>query len=479
MWQVTWILAGLLLLLFTGGCPTESDGEKGDYSACNYSRELPAVPDAPLPGELPLGQTESTVVDGYLDEYLYDSAGDFKIGIRLDWGGSVIFFGVDDGFPGMNGTNTIDANDTGREVQVALYDLDLAMQNCAWNASCQTTLSQCPDSITYLGWNPVQGGNRCNSGSWVANWSASDGELYISTIPLQWNPNWDFQDCDSSGCDYTILSHLPSDVRLHQTLRFVRPRVVELRYSVQNLAPVDHAATLQEMPTVYTANGQGGPDLWRLFDASLTEIPIDTPSTGGDGFYYTNFTSPEPWATMQNETADYGVAIYYENGATDFQGWQLRAMPFNNMRALISFELPASAWVNARAYLVLGSLATVDAETQWLQENLAPFGVLDAPVGDKVSPGATTIGGWALDNRGVAYLEAVIDETVHVPLTYGFPRLDVCLEWPGYPDCDAVGYSGTHDFGPPQECPHLLEVFATDTDGNTRLIDHTLVTVVP
>jgi N-acetylmuramoyl-L-alanine amidase len=136
--------------------------------------------------------------------------------------------------------------------------------------------------------------------------------------------------------------------------------------------------------------------------------------------------------------------------------------------------------VHARAYLVLGSLATVDSETQWLQDHLPPFGVIDAPaVGAEVHPGSTTISGWALDNRGVASLEAVIDETVHVPLSYGGARPDVCLAWPGYPGCDGVGYSGTHDFGPAQECPHLLQVFATDGDGNQRLIANTLVTVTP
>jgi L-ribulokinase len=65
------------------------------------------------------------------------------------------------------------ADVTGREVQVAFYDPDRAMQNCAWNASCATTPSNCPGGITYLGWDPVQGGNRCNRGSGVGRTSGS------------------------------------------------------------------------------------------------------------------------------------------------------------------------------------------------------------------------------------------------------------------------------------------------------------------
>ena len=94
-----------------------------------------------------------------------------------------------------------------------------------------------------------------------------------------------------------------------------------------------------------------------------------------------------------------------------------------------------------------------------------------------MSPGATSIGGWALDNRGVASVEARIDERVTVPLTYGGSRPDVCLAWPGYPRCDGVGFSGSYDFGAPTECPHLIEIIATDTDGNRRTIAERLVQV--
>ena len=78
-----------------------------------------------------------------------------KVGIRREWGATIIFFGMTGGGPGTNNTNTIDSNDTGREVQIALYDSTRIVQGCAYNASCQTTGAVCfPLSITYLGWNP-------------------------------------------------------------------------------------------------------------------------------------------------------------------------------------------------------------------------------------------------------------------------------------------------------------------------------------
>jgi hypothetical protein len=448
-----------------------------DTGECTYSDAPDPVGDAPLPGEASPGPSEFTTTDGYSDEYVYDSTSYVKIGARRDWGGTIIFFGLSDGAPGMNDTNTIDANDTGREVQVAFYDPDRQMQNCAWNASCQSTPSSCPNSITYLGWNPVQGGNRCNNGSGVDSVSNAWGNLEVYTTPLHWNPNWDFTDCDSGGCDDPSLDERPSEVSVYQQLRFVRTHVVELRYSIEELAGMDHAATYQEMPTVYTANGDNGPDLWRLFDASGTEVPIDTPAGNEDGFYYENFESPGPWVTMQNDDASYGVGILYENGESSFQGWQLRSLPFNNVRAMFQFGIPAFGTVNARAYLILGSQGTVATEAEAVMGDLAPFGWMDEPAETVSASTPVTIRGWALDNRGVASVEAIIDETTTVPLTYGDSRPDVCLVWPGYPDCDTVGYSGTHDFGPADECPHLIEIVATDTDGNRRTIHNALVTV--
>ncbi len=434
------------------------------------------VSDSPLPGESNPGQSEFTTVNGFQDDYLYDSTGDIKVGTRREWGGTIIFFGMKHlGFPGTNSTNTIDANDTGREVQVAFYDPDRSMQNCAHNASCASNPTDCTISITFLGWNPVQGGNRCNRGSGVESVVNQDGVLTVTTNPLFWNPNWDRTDCSTAACDDPGLRERRSDVRVAQSLKFVRKHVVELDYTVTNLADLDHRSTGQEMPTVYTANGNNGPDLWRLFNSQGTEIAIDTP--GNDGFFYENFQSPGGWATMQNDNLDYGVGLYTENRLTGFQGWQLRSLPFNNFRPQFPFGIPAYGTVRARAYLLLGSHATITDEAQWLDEHLPPFGCLDAPTPDEVISGNATVRGWALDNQGVAAVELIVDGTTVVPLNYGSGRPDVCLVWPNYANCDNVGYSGTLDTSALTACQHLLEINARDTDDNERIIARRRVTV--
>jgi hypothetical protein len=436
-----------------------------------------AVPDSPLPGESPPGIFETVSAGGFVDDYVYNAAHGLKVGTRQQWGGTIVFFGMDNGNPGLNATNAIDANDTGREVQVAFYDPDRHMQNCAWNASCQSTPTTCPFSITYLGWNPVQGGNRCNHGSGVESVDLSGGVITDTTVPLFWNPNWDRQDCSDVACNDPVLSVRPSDVRVIQRLRFVRYHVVELDYTVINLANLSHAATAQELPTVYTANGNQGPDLWRLFASSGAEIAIDTP--GNDGFFYENFTSPDGWVAMQNDNLDYGVGMYTENRLGGWQGWQLRSLPFNNFRPVFSFGIPALGVVRARSYLILGGLTTISTEAQWLDESLPPFGVLDTPTADQTVSGVFNLSGWALDNKGVTAITAVVDGVATYPLAYGNSRPDVCAVWPGYAGCNAVGYLGTLDASTWTACNHLLEIEATDTDGNTRVIARRRINVAP
>jgi len=450
------------------------DVPRGPDTAAPDATVCPAVPSpapvelSPLPGESPPGTSETVTAGGFTDDYVYNSAHVLKVGTRRDWGGTIVFFGMDDGHPGPNDTNAIDANDTGREVQVALYDPARAMQNCAWNASCPSTPTECPGSITYLGWNPVQGGNRCNRGSGVEDVDLGGGAIVVRTVPLFWNPDWDRPDCDSGGCADPALRDRAGDVRLVQRVRFVRFHVVELDYTVTNLAGLDHAATAQEFPTVYAANGRSGPDLWRLFNSEGAEIAIDTPAN--DGFYYEAFSSPGGWVTMQQEPLDYGVGLFTESRLTSWQGWQLRTLPFNNFRPVFPFGLPAFATVRARSYLILGDQGTVAAEAAWLDANLPPFGVLDAPEPDAVVSGLVPLHGWALDNRGVVTVELVVDGGPPRPLAYGAARPDVCLVWPTYAGCPAVGFAGTLDTAGLSPCQHTLEVVARDGDGNARVI---------
>ena len=428
--------------------------------------EAPAF--APHPGAAP-GTWETTTVDGFTDDYLVRADGELKIGIRREWGASIIFFGFSGEGPGTNSTNTIDSHDTGREVQVAFYDATRIVQGCAHDASCVGGAGPCINSITFLGWNPVQGGNECNNGSGVEWVNASQGALSSETIPLFWNPNWESVGCDNGGCSDPQLNTYKSDVSYTQSLRWVSDHVVEMTMSVQNLSALDHPVTLQEFPTLYATFGhQNTPDLHVIMNALGEEISVDQPAN--DGFFYKAFESPGGWAALQNSDKSYGVGLYYENELGDFQGWQ-KPQVFNNIRSKFPFAIPAFGRVQGRAYLVLGGFGTIAAEVAELQSTLAPFGILESPAPEAIL-GASTVElkGWALDNRGVSEIRVLIDGATVQTSSTSVPRPDVCSAWPLYPDCPAPGFSLDLDLTGLSPCPHLLEIEAVDSDGNARVI---------
>ncbi len=432
-----------------------------------------AVTGGPLPTQSPAGAVQTVQNGAFTDDYLLQGDGALKIGVRRNWGASIIFYGFSQQ-PGLNTTNVIDANDTGREVQVALYDPARAMQGCAYNATCQTNpAASCPSSITYLGWNPVQGGNECNVGSPIESIGGQDGVLTAVVRPNHWNPDWQEPTCANSGCSDPAKKTMLSDVRYTQRLRFVQNNVVEIEMQVQNLAALDHAVTLQEFPTLYAAFGAAGtPNLNVLLDSAGQVIAIDQPAN--DGFLFKAFNSPDGWATLQNANHDYGVALYYENRTPGFQGWQKDGV-FNNFRSQFAFGLPAMGTVHARAYLVLGSFATVKGILAGLDSQLPPFGALDTPAADQTIPlGQTTVNltGWSLDNHAVAKVQALLDGQPWTDLPLSIPRPDVCTAWPGYAMCSgAVGFAAMATL--PANlgaCAHLVELVATDSHGNSRVI---------
>ena len=455
---------------------SSAGGAAGGAAAGGGCPALEPVDDSPLPVQSIGNKTESTSAGGFDDDYVYNQAGDRKLGIRRNWGGAIVFFGKHTGQVGQNVTNVIDGADTGREVQIALYDRPArTLQGCAYNSSCEKGPKPCPETMVFMGWNPVQGGNRCNSGSGYSDIAKADGAISLVSQMLQWNANWDRPDCQES-CKSPATDKRLADVELTQRVRFVRPNVVELRYTVHNLASMAHDATVHEFPTLYAAFGRDGtPDLVRLFDSSAKEVTTGW-QTDANGFRWQNFSSPAGWASLQNAAADYGVALQYESGMSQFQAWDKLEKPtkFNNFRGLYSFPIGAAASVSARSYLILGGIAEVAAETKWLDGHLPPFGSLDGPVADAKVSGVVSVGGWAMDNKSVSSVQMSVDGGEPVPLSYGADRPDVCAVWPGYPACEKskVGFQGKLDVSAlsPGGCGHVIEIKAIDGDGNAKVI---------
>jgi hypothetical protein len=397
-----------------------------------------------------------------------------RIGARLDWGGSIVFYGLS----ANPGSNTIDANDTGREIQIALYDPTRARQPCAWNASCVGAPQTCPASITYLGWDPVQGGDECGHGS-TATWSQQGDALRLVVHPLQWNPDWDKHDCTNGPCG---ANGVPVAVTYVMDLRFVDPHVVEIATEIQSQETMTHPSTGQEFPTMYVSFGKGGPDLPLLLDAAGTTVGLNTP--GNDGFYYGNFDSPGPWVTWQNTQKDYGVALAMDQGTRSWQGWRgdgVTAPYFHNVRAQIAFGLGAGKSVRGISYVALGSYATVKPAIAAVLSKRPPFGSLDSPPAGKTTvlqPGQPLhVAGWALDSSKLSTVQIEVDGAAVKSAPVSGSRPDVCEVFPAYDGCPNVGFSTDLSTSGWTACPRLVRVVAKDSDGNTSVLGEAVVQV--
>jgi len=414
---------------------------------------------------------------GHSDVFLQSPAPNqdyIRIGARLDWGGSVVFFGLS----ANAGSNTIDANDTGRELQIALYDPTRAMQGCAWNASCQSNPTSCPNSISFLGWDPVQGGDRCGHGS-PAEYVQAGESLRVTAHPLQWNPDWDRQDCNQTSCG---ASGVPVALNYVMDFRFVSSNVVEIAVEIQSQEAISHPSTGQEFPTLYVANGTQGSDLPLLLDAAGNSVGLNTPAN--DGFLYDNFASPGPWVTWQHAAKDYGVALAMDQGIVQWQGWRgdgQSAPYFHNVRPIVAFGLQAGKPVRGISYLALGSLTTVQSLIADVLKKRAPFGGLDSPPsGGAASVGSgqdVAVAGWVLDTTPQGKVQVEVDGVATLELAVNGTRPDVCEVYPAYAGCPSVGFSGSLPTVGWDSCPHLVRVRATDADGNTTVIGESVVTV--
>ena len=437
---------------------------------------LTAAPDVdPWAVRLPSAGFGGTVVQtsgGHTDVFLKSpgpQADYTRVGVRLDWGGTIVFWGLS----ANAASNTIDANDTGREVQIALCDPQRNRQSCAFDASCLTSTASCGNSITYLGWDPVQGGDECDRGA-TATWSVVGDALRVEVTPVQWNPDWDAPDCRTSVCSGAAR---PAQVRYAMELRFVNDLVVELTLEVQSQETLDHALTAQEFPTLYVSHGGGGPDLPVLLDAAGQTIAIDQPAN--DGFTMKNFASAAPWVSFQNAARDYGVGLGMDQGVSAFQGWAgdgATAPYFHNVRARLAFGLAHGATVRGRAYLALGSFDTIASTLASVFAHRPPFGWVDAPAAGSVARGASVpVAGWVLAPVPVSSVEVEVDGRLAATLPVSAARPDVCAVYPAYAGCPAVGFSGAVSTAGLDGCPHLLRVVAIGPDGARSVLGERLI----
>jgi len=109
--------------------------------------------------------------------------------------------------------------------------------------------------------------------------------------------------------------------------------------------------------------------------------------------------------------------------------------------------------------------------------NELPFGVIDVPAaGTTLRPGPTVVGGWALDDSGIAEIRVYFDGRFVARATPDVPRPDVTQAYPKYArGGDRHGWNIEVDFAATPG-PHTILAQAVDSQGATRDLGSVVVT---
>ncbi len=244
-----------------------------------------------------------------LDDTVYINDEDYKIGVCLEWGGSLSYLeclnknieavrtdsGVIvaqdaqsryDGKLLTDSVNLINRNDTGRVIQQSYYGTNGESDSYEPGEFMGSTWS----------YNPVQGGNKYNESSKLVDCKITSDKIYIKCRPLDWAKEADCITPSYMEATYTLINGcVKTDCRF------------------TDFSDYNHRYCSQELPAFYAIEPlgsfryYGGNAPW-TDDSSITRRDdlIFWPDAG-----YPNFNTTECWSAFTNYEDDgFGIGLY-------------------------------------------------------------------------------------------------------------------------------------------------------------------------
>lgn len=322
-----------------------------------------------------------------------DGESTVRVGVNRRWGGVISEVSLD-------GRNFVNAFDTGREVQLSLYDGDGRGDACA---GCTGAWP----------WNPVQGGDRHGHASGVLAQERTDSMVYVKTRPLEWYPD------DKGG---SAARGVPTDMVYEMWVSVVpeHPRAFHVRFRATHEGSDSHAVAAQEVPAIYASSGfgnfvyYGGTRPWT--SDSVTHARMR--DLGDAAWPTARFYVPERWGafvdaqgvglTVYTPSAyPYGVGYQVASGSPGYDTHYFAPMSF--------FAVGPHAVIEADVYLVAGDVEASRAVVYDLHQRL-PARDICSPILD-LAPrdaqaavsGVLTVAGVAFDDVALAAVEVVVD----------------------------------------------------------------------
>ena len=381
-----------------------------------------------------------------------------RVGLNVAWGGSIVEVSLND-------TNFVNEDGTGREVQVAQWDGAAQYDSCA---GC----------TGMFGWNPVQAGDKWNNGSPVLAQTVNADSIYVKTQPIQWNP-----DDKGGGPNTPVLG----DIYVEQTISAVtnHASTFKVHYKVTHFGTDQHANALQEFPAVYVNLGydkflsDSSTNPWT--NSVLTPVTMPQLPTSGPVLY-----ASEHWGAFVDANGS-GLTVFVPGMSNYVDGFAAAGDtgPFgfgtNYFDPQTNFSFGPNSVLEGDVYLVAGDnkharqviydlhniLPAVDIST--------PVATLDTPTAGEQLSGNVDVAGWAFDNVAVAKVDVYIDGAFAGTAVYGGSRPDVARDWPNAPT--DVGFTFPLNTATLLNGNHIIQVRATDTNGNVAVLPNLPVSI--
>ena len=372
-----------------------------------------------------------------------------RVGLLTSWGGTIVE-------ASLNGTNYVNSNDPGRQVQVSLWDGDA-------------------DYVNSWGYNPVQAGDRYFDGSPVLQQTIGPDSIYIKTQPIQWAP-----ESFGGGAGNPVLG----DAYVEQWLTPVpnRGRAFKVHYKITHFGTDTHTNAFQELPVVYVNRGF---DTFIYSDAA--------PWTYGTVTHYTmpplpdrspTLYAPERWGAYV-DSGDSGLTVFVPSSYPYVSGFFADAPSpegTNSFTPFAAFTWYPGAVFEGDIYLIVGPVAEARPVVYGLRHQdsapsrYAPFGFLEEPAsGATVSGNSVQLGGWVIGTSPIASVQILVDGSSLGNAAYGLSRPDLPEALPG--QSKDVGFDYSLDSTKFANGAHNLSVKATDQNGNIAIFPTCHLTV--
>ena len=365
-----------------------------------------------------------------------------RVGLLKSWGGSITEVS-------LNGTNYVNSDDPGRQIQTSLWDGDA---------------SYAPN----WGYNPIEAGDHLFQGSpLLANTLLRDS-IYTKTQPIQWAPE-NF----GGGPGNPVLG----DAYIEKWISVVPGynRIFKVHYRITHFGTDAHTEALQELPVAYVNPNipnflyYGGRAPWT--NGALT--PFTPP-----GECCAHVHTPEQWGAYVDST-NTGLALFTP-------GQFPHSQVFNAFSTLQLTPLCPTSWgpgtvLEFDTYILAGpvdqSRTAIYAlhSQQSAPSPLPPWGALETPTAGDGLAGNASVAGWAWSLSQVVSVTVLVDGNLVASATLGISRPDVTASFPDAPTDTGFQYSlDTTKF---PNGTHAIVVKATDVNGKVATFKTAQVTI--